>query len=84
MSNFDDAGTGRPVSSPAASGKGSILKDSKIGAAVGGLFSTVLLYVADALGELDVTPLPDFLEPAAAGALITAVVWLTAKAAPRR
>lgn len=66
------------------SGKGSILKDSKIGAWAGGLFSTVLLYVADALGELDVTPLPDFLEPAAAGLLTTAVFWLVTKAAPRR
>lgn len=67
-----------------ANGSGSILKDSKIGAAVGGLFVVVLLYVADALGQVDVTPLPDFLEPLAAGGLTTAVTWLTAKAAPRR
>jgi cobalamin synthase len=66
------------------SGKGSILKDSKIGAVAGGLVSTVLLYVADALGELDVSPLPDFLEPLAGGAILTATVWLVTKAAPRR
>lgn len=66
------------------SGKGSILKDSKIGAVAGGLVSTVLLYAADALGQLDVSPLPDFLEPLAGGAILTATVWLVTKAAPRR
>jgi hypothetical protein len=66
------------------SGKGSILKDSKIGAVVGGLVSTVLLYVADALGQVDISPLPDFLEPLAGGAILTTTVWLVTKAAPRR
>lgn len=65
-------------------GKGSILKDSKIGAWAGGVATAALLYTADFLGQLDVTPLPDVLEPAAIGLIATAVTWLTAKAAPRR
>lgn len=66
------------------SGKGSILKDSKIAAVVTGAVAAAGLYVADWLGQLDITPLPDQLEPLVGGAILTAVAWLTAKFAPRR
>ncbi len=70
--------------SSTANGKGSILKDSKIGAVVGGLVTAICLYLADAVGQFDVTPLPDFLEPAATGVIATVAMWFTTKAAPRR
>lgn len=76
--------TGDANPSPAKRrGVGSILKDSKIGAWAGGAFNAALLYVADALAELDVSPLPDVLEPGAIGLLTTAVIWFSTKAAPR-
>lgn len=66
------------------SGKGSILKDSKIASVVTGAVAAAGLYVADWLGQLDISPLPDQLEPLVAGGILTAVAWLTAKFAPRR
>jgi cobalamin synthase len=70
--------TGKP------NGSGSILKDSKIGAIGAGLVTAVCLYIAQAVGTLDVTPLPDLLEPAATGLIATVSAWFLTKAAPRR
>jgi hypothetical protein len=82
MTNTDGGNYG--VKDNSGHGKGSILKDSKIGSVVTGAVVVVLLYAADALGQVDISPLPDFLEPLAGGAITTAVAWLTIKAAPRR
>lgn len=67
-----------------SSGSGSILKDGKIGAVAGGLITTVFLYIGQAVGSLDITPLPDMLEPAATGIIATVSMWFITKAAPRR
>lgn len=77
MTDYDQAGSG-------PKGKGSILKDSKIGAVASGLIVAVALYIGDALGTIDVTPLPDILEPAATGLLASISAWFITKAAPRR
>lgn len=80
-STYNSESAGTPAK---ADGSGSILKDGKIGSVVTALFVIVALYAADALGQVDVSPLPDFLEPLAGGLLTLAVSWFTIKAAPRR
>lgn len=77
-------GTDYDTSGGATKGKGSILKDSKIGAIAAGLITAVALYLGDAVGTIDVTPLPDILEPAATGIIATVSAWFVTKAAPRR
>lgn len=75
--DYDQTGAARK-------GVGSILKDSKIGAIGAGLITTVFLYIGQAVGSLDVTPLPDLLEPAATGIIATVSAWFITKASPRR
>lgn len=64
-------------------GKGTLPFDGAVGNIVNGAVFTALAYVANALGQFDVTPLPDALEPAAAGILATVVGLITTKVLPR-
>lgn len=65
-------------------GAGTLFRDSKLGNLANGGVTVVALYLAEWLGELDVTPLPDVLEPLALGAIATAVGFLVSKVAKRR
>lgn len=65
-------------------GKGKLFFDSKVGNVLNGLVAVVLLYVADAIGSFDFTPLPDVIEPLVVAGAATVVGLLVSKAAPRR
>jgi hypothetical protein len=65
-------------------GKGKLFFDSKIGNVVNGAVAAALLYVADAIGSFDFTPLPDVLEPLAVAGAAVVVGLITSKFAPRR
>lgn len=65
-------------------GKGVLFRDSKLGNLANGAVVVVALYLADWLGNLDVTPLPDALEPLALAGIATAVGLITSKVAKRR
>ncbi len=65
-------------------GSGKLFRDSKFGNVANGLVTAAALYIADAMTGLDVTPLPDALEPLALAALATAVGLLTSWATARR
>jgi hypothetical protein len=54
-------------------GKGKLFRDSKFGNLANGAAVVVVLYLADAITGLDVTPLPDALEPLALAAISTGV-----------
>lgn len=77
---FSDTPTGGQEK---ATGKGFIGRDGKLGALASGAVTAALLYVGDWLAELDVTPLPDLLEPLALGAIAMATAWITTKRAKR-
>lgn len=64
-------------------GKGKIPFDGGIGNIVNGAIATALAYAANAIGEFDITPLPDAIEPLAAGLIATTVGLLTTKVLPR-
>lgn len=67
-----------------ADGSRRLFRDSKLGNLANGAAVAAALYLADALGNLDVTPLPDLLEPLALGAIGTAVGLLVSWVAKRR
>lgn len=67
-----------------ADGRGKLFRDSKWGNLANGAVAAVVLYVADAAAGLDVTPLPDAIEPLALVAISTAVGLLTSWATARR
>ncbi len=67
-----------------ADGAGTLFKDSKLGNLANGAVVMVALYLADWLGELDITPLPDVLEPLAAAGIATVVGLLVSKFAKRK
>lgn len=71
----DNAGT---------TGKKVLFRDSKFGNFVNGGIVLVVLYVAQAASGLDVSPLPDALEPIALVVLSTAAGLLTSWATARR
>ena len=64
-------------------GKGKIPFDGAIGNLVNGAIFTALSYVANAVGEFDVTALPDAIEPLAAGVIATGLGLLVTKVLPR-
>jgi hypothetical protein len=66
-----------------ASGRGVLPFDGKVGNIVNGAISTAIMYVAVALNEFDVTPLPDVVEPAIGGFLAMTVGLLLTKVLPR-
>lgn len=74
--NYETPGTGRPAK---ANGAGILFRDSKLGNLANGAAAALALYVADWLGHVDVTPLPDALEPLALAAIATGVGLLVSK-----
>lgn len=56
---------------PNRDGSKSLARESKFGNLVNGATAAVLLYVADWLAEVDLTPLPDAIEPLGVAALAT-------------
>jgi len=58
---------------PNRDGSKSLAPESKVGNLVNGAVTAVALYLGDWLAELDVTPLPDALEPLAIGGVATLV-----------
>lgn len=66
-----------------AEGKGKIPFDGAVGNLVNGAIFTALAYVAEAVGNFDVTALPDAIEPLAAGIIATGLGLLTTKVLPR-
>lgn len=71
-------------SSTPETGKGKLFRDSKFGNLANGAAVVVVLYLADAITTVDVTPLPDAVEPLALAAISTAVGLLTSWATARR
>lgn len=67
-----------------ADGRGKLFRDSKFGNLANGAVVVLALYVADAVAGLDVTPLPDAIEPLALAAISTGVGLLTSWATARR
>lgn len=66
--------TNSPVNAgPNGDGSKSLTRESKFGNILNGAAVAAALYVADALRGVDITPLPDLIEPAAIGLLGTAV-----------
>lgn len=76
--------TGDYDTTPQTNGKGILFRDSKLGNLANGAVTALALYLADWLGELDVTPLPDALEPLALAGIATAVGFLVSKVSKRR
>jgi hypothetical protein len=68
----------------AADGSKKLFRDSKIGNIVNGAAVAAALYIANAVSGLDVTALPDALEPVAFGLIGTVVGLLTSWATARR
>jgi len=64
-------------------GSKKLFRDSKIGNILNGAAVAAALYIADAAAGLDISPLPDILEPVAFGAIGTfvglLVSWATAR-----
>jgi uncharacterized membrane protein YebE (DUF533 family) len=75
MSNYE---------STSSTGKGKLFNDSKVGNLVNGAIAAVLLYVGQAAGKLDLTPLPDVIEPIAVVAVATLAGLATSRAAARQ
>lgn len=69
---------------PSADGSKRLFRDSKFGNILNGAAVAAALYIADAASGLDVTPLPDILEPVAIGAIGTVVGLLVSWATARR
>jgi len=65
-------------------GKGKLFFVSKVGNLANGAIAAAALYVADAIGEFDFTPLPDAIEPLAVAAAGIVVGLIVSKFAPRR
>lgn len=66
-----------------SNGKGVLPFDGLVGNLVNGTVSAALLYVANAVGKFDFTPLPDAVEPLVVGAAATLVGVITTKVLPR-
>lgn len=76
MSDFT---SGNPATAgPNNDGSQSLARESKIGQFINGAVVAVALYLADAVGDFDFTPLPDQVEPIAVAAAGVAVGLLTA------
>jgi hypothetical protein len=83
-----------PVTNPAETagpnldGSKSLARESKFGAVTTALVSALLFAVADWMGELDVSPLPDWMENSATAALAVIsgliVAYLTRNGRARR
>lgn len=67
-----------------STGSKTLFRDSKFGNFANGAAVAVALYIADAAAGLDVTPLPDAIEPLALAAVGTVVGLLTSWATARR
>lgn len=65
-------------------GKGKLFFDSKVGNIANGAIAAALLYVADAIGQIDFTPLPDVIEPLVVAGAGVVVGLIVSKFAPRR
>lgn len=66
-----------------SSGKGKLFRDSALGNVVNGAVAAAVLYVADWAGNLDLSPLPDAIEPLAVAAVATGVGLLVSKFSKR-
>lgn len=64
-------------------GKGILPFDGAVGNIVNGALATAIMYVAHAVQGFDVTALPDAIEPAVAGLIVTASGLLLTKVLPR-
>lgn len=80
VSNINPAAT----AGPNADGSKSLARESKLGNLANGAVAVLLLYVADWLTGLDITPLPDVLEPIAVGGVATLVGLITSYLAKNR
>jgi hypothetical protein len=69
---------------PNGDGSQSLSRESKIGNLVNGLLVAGALYLADWLGDLDFTPLPDQLEPIIIAAAGVGIGLLTSWATQNR
>lgn len=69
---------------PNGDGSQSLARESKIGNFVNGLLVAAALYVADWLGEVDFTPLPDQVEPILIAAAGVGIGLLTSWATKNR
>lgn len=67
-----------------ADGRKTLFRDSKLGNLANGAVVAAVLYVANWVTELDITPLPDALEPVAVAGAGLVVGLLTSWAAKRR
>jgi hypothetical protein len=67
-----------------ADGRKRLFRDSKFGNILNGAAVAAALYIADAVSGLDVTALPDVLEPVAFGVVGTVVGLLVSWATSRR
>lgn len=63
--------------------KGKLPFDGAVGNLVNGSIAAALLYVANAVGNFDFTPLPDAIEPLVVAGAGTVVGLLTTKILPR-
>ncbi len=70
--------------STSGTGKGRLFRDSKIGNVVNGAIAAVLLYIGQAAGQLDLTPLPDVIEPIAVVVVATLAGLATSRATARQ
>ena len=64
-------------------GKGKLFRDSKFGNILNSVIAGALMYAANAVGEFDITPLPDAIEPLAAAAVSLAGGLLLSRALAR-
>lgn len=76
--------TSPELAGPNRDGSKSLARESKLGNLANGAVAAVLLYVADWATGLDITPLPDVLEPVAVGAIATVVGFITSYLAKNR
>lgn len=79
-----DYSTTPETAGPRHDGSRSLARESKLGNLAQGALVALALYGADALGALDVTPLPDAVEPLALAAVGVAAGLLTSWAARNR
>ncbi len=76
--------TSPEIAGPNRDGSKSLARESKLGNLANGVVAAGLLYVVDWLGQLDLTPLPDVLEPVGVGAIATVVGLVTSYLAKNR
>lgn len=69
---------------PNGDGSKSLSRESKFGNLVHGGLVVLALYVAEAAGKFDLTPLPDVIEPVVVAAVTTAAGLLTSWATRNR